>query len=86
MNRGIQLLAHRYCIDCKQTYNELSKIIQGVLASRRELVKFDQRMEMGGGIMSDEEEGEGLSESESVAALLSPRTKVCTYVCNWRCK
>ena len=77
MNRGIQLLAHRYCIDCKQTYNELSKIIQGVLASRHELVKFDQRMEMGGGIMSDEEEGEGLPESESAAVLLSPRTKVC---------
>ena len=80
VNRGIQLLAHRYCIDCKQTYNELSKIIQGVLASRRELVKFDQRMEMGGGIPLDEEEGEctGIPESESTIALvLSPRTKVC---------
>lgn len=80
VNTGIQLLAHRYCIDCKQTYNELSKIIQGVLASRRELVKFDQRMEMGGGGMSDEEEGEGLPESESVASLLSPRTKVCVWL------
>ncbi len=105
MNRGIQLIAQRYCIDCKTTYHELSKIVQvrstlvcclhffvyivvvvmksygfgmsyteifvkseaasqrlqsvtfclwcgfcpqGVLASRRELVKYDQRkMEMG---------------------------------------
>ena len=76
------MLAHRYCVDCKQTYNELSKIIQGVLASRRELVKFDQRMEMGGGIPSDEEEGEGVPESESAATLLlSPRTKVCYHTC-----
>ena len=77
MNRGIQLLAHRYCVDCKQTYNELSKIIQGVLASRRELVKFDQKVEMGGGLPSDEEEGEGLPESGSAPLVLSPRTKVC---------
>ena len=76
MNRGIQHLALRYCTDCKQTYNELSKIIQGVLASRRELVKFDQRMEMGGGLPTDEEEGEGLPEAEPSAVLLSPRTKV----------
>lgn len=69
-------MAHRYCADCKQTYNELSKIIQGVLASRRELVKFDQRMEMGGAILSEEEDGEGLPEPEVATALLSPRTKV----------
>ena len=78
MNRGIQMLAHRYCIDCKQTYNELSKIIQGVLASRRELVKFDQKVEVGGGLPpSDEEEGEPGPESGSAMLILSPRTKVC---------
>ena len=76
VNRGIQMLAHRYCVDCKQTYNELSKIIQGVLASRRELVKFDQKMEMGGGLPSDEEEGEGAPDSGSATLVLSPRTKV----------
>ena len=76
MNCGIQLLARRYCMDCKQTYNELSKIIQGVLASRRELVKFDQRMEMGGGVLTEEEEGEGVTESEPATMMLSPRTKV----------
>ena len=78
------MLAHRYCVDCKQTYNELSKIIQGVLASRRELVKFDQKVEMGGGLpsLSDEEEGaEGLPESGSATLVLSPRTKVYIQVC-----
>ena len=28
VNKGIQLVAHRYCMDCKTTYHELSKIIQ----------------------------------------------------------
>ena len=82
------MLAHRYCVDCKQTYNELSKIIQGVLASRRELVKFDQKVEMGGGLPSpsDEEEGaEGLPESGSATLVLSPRTKVCECMwCVWK--
>ena len=37
---------------------------------------------MGGGIPSDEEEGEGVPESESAATLLlSPRTKVCYHTC-----
>jgi len=48
VNRGIQLVAQRYCVDCKTTYHELSKIIQGVLALRKELVKYDQKkLEMG---------------------------------------
>ena len=43
VHRGIQLVAQRYCVDCKSTYHELSKVVQGVLASRRELVKYDQK-------------------------------------------
>ena len=43
VNKGIQLIAQCYSIDCKNTYMELSKIIQSVLASRRELVKYDHR-------------------------------------------
>ena len=31
VNRGIQLVAQRYCVDCKTTYHELSKIIQVLL-------------------------------------------------------
>ena len=41
VNRGIQLVAQRYCVECKTIYSELSKIIQNVLASRRELVRYD---------------------------------------------
>ena len=37
------MVAQRYCVDCKSTYHELSKVVQGVLASRKELVKYDQR-------------------------------------------
>ena len=41
VNKGIQLVAQRYCVECKTIYAELSKIIQNVLASRRELVRYD---------------------------------------------
>ena len=42
VNRSIQQLAQRYCGDCKATFDELSKIIQRVLASRKELVEYDR--------------------------------------------
>ena len=41
VNKGIQLVAQRYCVECKTIYAELSKIIQNVLASRKELVRYD---------------------------------------------
>lgn len=43
VNRAIQLLAHRYCGECKTSFEELSKIIQRVLACRRELVAYDRQ-------------------------------------------
>jgi len=42
VNRAIQLLAQRYCGECKSSFEELSKIIQRVLACRRELVAYDR--------------------------------------------
>ncbi|KAK2587956.1 hypothetical protein KPH14_004040 [Odynerus spinipes] len=42
VNRAIQLLAQRYCGECKTSFEELSKIIQKVLACRRELVAYDK--------------------------------------------
>ena len=50
VNKGIQLVAQRYCVECKAIYAELSKIIQNVLASRKELVRYDtHKGEEGGG-------------------------------------
>lgn len=43
VNRAIQVLAQRYCGECKASFEELSKIIQRVLACRRELVAYDRR-------------------------------------------
>lgn len=43
VNRAIQLLAQRYCGECKTSFEELSKIIQRVLACRRELVAYDRQ-------------------------------------------
>ncbi|XP_047102506.1 protein purity of essence [Schistocerca piceifrons] len=42
VNRAIQLLAQRYCGECKNSFEELSKIVQKVLACRRELLAYDQ--------------------------------------------
>lgn len=42
VNKAIQLLAQRYCGECKSSFEELSKIIQKVLACRRELVTYDR--------------------------------------------
>ena len=41
VNQYIQQLALRYCGDCKNSFEELSKIIQKVMATRKELVTFD---------------------------------------------
>ncbi|KAL5011609.1 hypothetical protein ScPMuIL_010160, partial [Solemya velum] len=43
VNRAIQQLAHKYCLECKSAFDELSKIIQKVLACRRELVEYDRQ-------------------------------------------
>uniref|UniRef100_UPI00358DF698 E3 ubiquitin-protein ligase UBR4 n=1 Tax=Myxine glutinosa TaxID=7769 RepID=UPI00358DF698 len=41
INKHIQALAQKYCGDCKVAFDELSKILQKVLASRKELVEYD---------------------------------------------
>jgi len=41
VNRAIQQIAQKYCIECKGSFEELSKIIQRILASRKELVDYD---------------------------------------------
>ena len=43
VNQWIQQLAQKYCGDCKSSFEELSKIIQKVMATRRELVAFDKK-------------------------------------------
>ncbi|XP_067662559.1 E3 ubiquitin-protein ligase UBR4-like [Haliotis asinina] len=43
VNKAIQMLAQKYCVECKTSFDELSKIIQKVLACRRELVEYDRQ-------------------------------------------
>ncbi|XP_041369615.1 E3 ubiquitin-protein ligase UBR4-like [Gigantopelta aegis] len=43
VNKAIQLLAQKYCMECNSSFDELSKIIQKVLACRRELVEYDRQ-------------------------------------------
>ena len=49
MNSHIQLLAQKYCGDCKASFEELSKIIQRVMATRKELLQYDNNRRGGGG-------------------------------------
>ncbi|BES93671.1 calmodulin Hypothetical protein [Nesidiocoris tenuis] len=42
VNRAIQLLAQRYCTDCKASFDDLSRIIQKVVACRSKLVAYDR--------------------------------------------
>lgn len=37
------MLAQQYCNECKTSFEELSKIIQRVLVSRKELVAYDRK-------------------------------------------
>ncbi len=50
VNMFIQQLAQRYCGDCKSAFEELSKIIQKVIATRKELLAFDNSKKAGGGV------------------------------------
>ncbi|XP_014674376.1 PREDICTED: E3 ubiquitin-protein ligase UBR4-like [Priapulus caudatus] len=43
VNRAIQLLAQKYCGECKAAFDDLSKIIQKVLATRKELIEYDRQ-------------------------------------------
>ncbi|XP_066149479.1 E3 ubiquitin-protein ligase UBR4 isoform X2 [Euwallacea fornicatus] len=43
VNKSIQMLAQQYCSECKTSFEELSKIIQKVLASRKELVNYERK-------------------------------------------
>jgi len=45
INKNIQLLAQKYCVDCRNAFEELSKILQKVLASRKELVDYDRQQQ-----------------------------------------
>lgn len=41
VSRPIQQLAAKYCRDCKGSFDELSKIVQKILACRKELLRYD---------------------------------------------
>nr|CAD7443272.1 unnamed protein product [Timema bartmani] len=74
VNRAIQLLAQRYCGECKGSFEELSKIIQRVLACRRELVAYDrnqrdQSMTPGGGVPRVSGSGTLLTSPPSTSSL-----------------
>ncbi|KAL3276929.1 hypothetical protein HHI36_012295 [Cryptolaemus montrouzieri] len=43
VNKTIQALAQQYCNECKTSFEELSKIIQKVLVSRKELIAYDRK-------------------------------------------
>lgn len=43
INKTIQMLAQQYCNECKTSFEELSKIVQKVVVSRKELLNYDRK-------------------------------------------
>nr|XP_006813905.1 PREDICTED: E3 ubiquitin-protein ligase UBR4 [Saccoglossus kowalevskii] len=73
VNKAIQQLASRYCGDCKSSFDELSKIIQKVLASRKELVEYDRRQrEAAGSVVSSPAVSPIPRPSSSVRTMMVP--------------
>ncbi|KAG8222860.1 hypothetical protein J437_LFUL003505 [Ladona fulva] len=76
VNRSIHLLAQRYCGECRISFEELSKIIQRVLACRRELVAYDRNQRelhtgkggTGGGSRTPSATSSGLGVAEDSAS------------------
>lgn len=71
-------MAQRYCIECRTTYLELSKVVQGVLASRRELVQYDQKKAELGSVPSSEPTTP--APFSTPLATPHPIDEVCTYI------
>lgn len=40
-----QGIAQRYCVDCKNAFEEMSKVTQSVTATRQELAKYDAQQQ-----------------------------------------
>ena len=47
VNRSIHQLGQKYCIECKNSFEELSKLIQRVMATRLELIQYDKSIQGG---------------------------------------
>ena len=48
VNKFIHQLGQKYCLECKNLFEDLSKIIQKVMATRLELISFDKSKSAGG--------------------------------------
>ena len=45
INEAIQNIAQRYCVGCKNAFEEMSKVTQAVTATRQELAKYDLKQQ-----------------------------------------
>ena len=45
INEAIQSIAQRYCVGCKNAFEEMSKVTQAVTATRQELAKYDLKQQ-----------------------------------------
>lgn len=43
VNKVVQLIAQKYCVESKNFFEDLSKILQKVEASRKELISYDKK-------------------------------------------
>lgn len=45
INEAIQSIAQRYCVGCKNSFEEMSKVTQAVTVTRQELAKYDLKQQ-----------------------------------------
>lgn len=87
VNKTIQMLAQQYCNECKTSFEELSKIIQKVLVSRKELVAYDRKHrdsdipKVATSILNPQPGTSKDSESETLAVTVSTYNNRC-YGCS----
>lgn len=65
VHKVIQVVSQKYCVESKASFEDLSKIIQKVQASRRELVAYDRRQMERQPIVAQSSDVESSSQTEA---------------------
>ncbi len=78
VNFYIQQLAQKYCVECKVSFEELSKISQKVMATRKELLAFDNSRKKKVGSLS---RGSSLSSEPTTPVKGANMSKTTTGKC-----
>lgn len=80
VNKVIQLLAQKYCVESKNSFEDLSKVIQKVQACRRELVAYDRSQVDGGLTTAPDGADVGVSQNRCYGCALASTEQCLTLL------